>query len=268
MQINNFLLRLVSARIYDEASLAVIQRTCHQIVLPSLPRRIAALPIQHGCTFWNNLADCAFVASYQTSAKAFPTYFPKLAHLIPDVTTLYKPGQVLTTAPSQLALSAARATLRLTHYAPATFEQLSMQTKNTRHLQFCISSAFADRSQMNVLEKISVIDDPRHPRHTALFWSNTGDVHFFRTLPTNQTQATCNELFEIIVARRILQPTTNFSSDAHQQNSQVLLCPSCHVTSVTNAKNSSVPQVDIYGDHAIRCKGPGGLRTEWHDNLV
>ena len=150
----------------------------------------------------------------------------------------------------------------LCNNAPATFEQLSMQTKNTRHLQFCISSALADRSQMNVLEKISEIDDPRHPRHTALFWSNTGDVHFFRTLPTNQTQATCNELFEIIVARRILLPTTNFSSDAHQQNSQVLLCPSCHVTSVTNAKNSSVPLVDIYDDHAIRCKGPGGLRTE------
>jgi len=121
MQINNFLLRLVSARIYDEAALAVIQRTCHQIVLPSPPRRIAALPIQHGCTFWNNLADCAFVVSYQTSAKAFPTYFPKLAHRIPDVTTYYKPGHVLTTAPSKLALSASRATLRLTYYAPAIF---------------------------------------------------------------------------------------------------------------------------------------------------
>ena len=141
MQINIFLLRLVSARIDDEASLAVIQRTCHQIALPSLPRRIAALPIQHGglgYTLWNNLADCAFIASYQTSAKAFPMYFPKLAHLIPDVTTLYKPGHVLTTAPSQLALSAARATQE-------PFEQLSMQV--------CISSAFADRSQLKYLKK-------------------------------------------------------------------------------------------------------------------
>ena len=100
----------------------------------------------------------------------------------------------------------------------------------------------------------------------AAFVSGRGDPHTFNAMPVDALTTIANDDFKTIAKLKLLLPLTIFNEDAPTQ------CPTCHVMSTKKMRGPSpaYPELDVFGDHALRCTmAVGGVRTKhWHDALV
>ena len=259
---------------YDAAVLAVPARICQQLSLPELQAGIAQQPFRKGglgYLTWHKTADPAFLASYVHASLQIPSLFPDLGHMFPDVRTLVKPHGSPTaaappaTAPSSAAFLAARAVTRLTAVAPGVLEAVApIRGQTPRQLQHSISLLVEDAHHLSIVERLTKIDNPTHPRHQSAYLSSSGDAHTMGAIPGEQTTIS-NELFSTIARIKLLLPI-------HPYNGEVLQCPRCHGVSSTSLPETAPPWplVDPYGDHSLSCKHiSGGARTKLrHDQLV
>ena len=250
---------------YDEAILGVVRSLASCATLPTLSRQIAALPLRHGglgYRTWSNSADCAFLASYVRTSFVFPDMFPTLAGHYPCVLSLTDAQSAQSF--STRALQAFMALKRLAGAAPSVYEILRDDgAKPLRHLQHAIASASDDAAHLRVIESIIKIDDVRHPRHLALHNSQCGDASTWGLVPNDPATTFTNKVTEVAIRRRLLLPIiTPLESERRQ-------CPTCLCSSEEVIACGGACQIDVYGDHAIRCKKGSKQRTKfWHDPLV
>ena len=207
---------------YDAAVLAVPARICKQPSLPELQSTIAQQPFRKGglgYQTWQKTADAAFLASYVHASIQVPALFPDLGLLFPDVRTLLcPPDGAPVTAPSNASFFAARAAIRLIAIAPGVLEAAApVRGQTPRQLQHSISLLVEEAHHPSVLERLTKIDNPSHPRHQSAFLSSSGDAHTMGAIPGSQTTIG-NELFTTIVRLKLLLPI-------HPYNGEVLQCP-------------------------------------------
>ncbi len=227
---------------YDAAVLAVPARICQQLSLPELQAGIAQQPFRKGglgYLTWHKTADPAFLASYVHASLQILSMFPDLGHMFPDVRTLVKPygsptgasppatAPPPTTAPSSAAFLAARAATRLIALSPGILEAVApIRGQTPRQLQHSTSLLVEDTHHLSVVERLTKIDNPTHPRHQSAYLSSSGDAHTMGAIPGEQTTIS-NELFTTITRIKLLLPI-------HPYNGEVLQCPRCHGVSSTS----------------------------------
>ena len=116
-----------------------------------------------------------------------------------------------------------------------------------------------------MIHSLQLIDDPKYPWREARYHSACGDSFSFNTLPIDSSTTFENADFETALKRRLLikiYPTNN---------GETLICPRCRVTTDSgNIGSSHVPELDLFGNHAVRCpSASGGPKAHlWHDPLV
>ena len=250
---------------YDEDLLSVVRRLTGLPQLSSLSRQLAALPLRHGglgYRTWSNTADCAFLASYVRTSFIFPTMFPTLATHYPSVLSLTDARSAQ--AASGPALNAFLALTRLAADAPSVYEVLRDDgSKPLRHLQHALSTVHDDAAHIRIVESIIRQDDYRHPRHLALHNSLCGDPTTWGLVPNDPATTFSNRVTEVAIRRRLLLPLQPNTGSERRQ------CLSCLHFSDEVIAHGGASQVDVYGDHAIRChRGLKERTSRWHDPLV
>jgi hypothetical protein len=251
---------------YDDALLLVPQRICHQISLGALPRLLCSLPLSDGglgYRTWGFTSDPAFLASYTHISHNFKSLFPQYASQYPAVQTITSSNPFV---PRQ-AFFAARALARLRTLSPSAAETVTAPPPSMRQLQHALSTSANVAYALRATVFCHTIDAPDHPRHAAVYHSNCGDVHTFATIPTDADTTFTNSDFAVITARRLLLQITQTTSEKRR-------CQNCKASTDEPRKHGhtilSVPEIDPYGDHQIRCATrKGGHRARsWHDPLA
>jgi hypothetical protein len=255
---------------YDEVILQVPTRASGSLVLPDLSKQIAQQPWSlggMGYRTWRKYADGAYLSAYVHSSMMFPTLFPELAHMFPDVRSLRAHAAIgQPTAPSRASYYASRALARLMHKAPGVLEAVEPSSGlHPRQLQHAIALLTDAADDLRILERISRLDNKTHPRNMAAFLSSKGDPHTMATTPFDNFTTLSNDQFRAVTQLKLLLSTTNIEDGPMQ-------CPTCKQKSTTFLKNTlpPVPVVDSYGDHSTSCQeASGSLRTKfWHDPQV
>ena len=256
------------AATYDASLLRVIQGISRCPTLPDVSQRIAHLPPAEGGLGyrpWKALADPAFLAAYTHAAAVFPKLFPHLSDLMPPVPKLLdSPAQLL----SHRASMALRAAVRIKSVCPGAIELLSKyRDGSTRSLQHDVTSLLDQGESISLTEAITRLDNPSHPRHRALYYSNRGDSHSWSAIPCDNATIVPNQEYQTMFRRRLLLPTENREAGIDNW-----MCPMCHVKSDATLPRSEphYPEINTHGDHAVRCqKAMSTYRTKlWHDPLV
>jgi hypothetical protein len=255
---------------YDDVILQVATRASGSLVLPELSKQIAEQPWSlggMGYRTWHKYADGAYLSAYVHNSMMFPTLFPKLAHMFPDVRNLRTRARMdQPIAPSRASFYASRALARLLHKAPGVLEAVEPSSGlHPRQLQHTIALLTDAADDLRILERIHHLDNKTHPRNMAAFLSSKGDPHTMATTPFDSLTTLSNMQFKTVTQLKLLLPTTN-TEDGPMQ------CPTCKQTSKTFLKGTlpPVPTVDSYSDHSTSCKeASGSLRTKlWHDPQV
>ena len=255
---------------YDEVILQVPTRASGSIVLPELSKQIAQQPWSlggMGYRTWRKYADGAYLSAYVHNSMMFPTLFPELAHMFPDVRSLRARSTIAQpTAPSRASYYASRALARLVHKAPGVLEAVEPSSGlHPRQLQHAIALLTDAADDLRILERIGHLDNKTHPRNMAAFLSSKGDPHTMATTPFDNFTTLSNDQFRAVTQLKLLLSTTNIEDGPMQ-------CPTCKQNSTMFLKGTlpPVPVVDSYGDHSTSCKdASGSLRTKyWHDPQV
>jgi hypothetical protein len=259
-----------TARRYDEVVLQVPTRASGSLILPELPKQIAQQPWSlggMGYRTWRKYADAAYLSAYVHNSMMFPTLFPELAHMFPDVRSMRAHATIgQPTAPSRSSFYASRALARLLHKAPGVLEAVEPSSGlHPRQLQHAIALLTDAADDLRILERISHQDNKTHPRNMAAFLSSKGDPHTMATTPVDNFTTLSNEQFRTVTQLKLLLSITNIEDGPMQ-------CPTCKRNSTMFLKGTDppVPIVDSYGDHSTSCKeASGSLRTKlWHDPQV
>ena len=188
--------------------------------------------------------------------------------MTPDPRLLFRgdPVHPPLAAPSTWAGWAARALTRIHSKAPGVLEVLAPASGQTpRSLQHALSLLTDDADSLSLIAALKRVDDAKMPWRQARYYSNCDNSYLPNTVPSDTFTTFENEDFEIAIKRRLLLPIYHFNSG------ETFMCPRCKETSNSGCiRFSSEPNVDLYGNHAVRCpSASGGPRTEfWHDPLV
>jgi hypothetical protein len=135
-----------------------------------------------------------------------------------------------------------------------------------RGIQHALTAHLDREESIRLLDLVSKLDNPTHPRYKALLLSNQGDSHSWTLIPSDRATQVPNREFQTMVQRRLLLPT-----ECRDPGVRSWICPACHCTSDSGIRNTSpaFPNVDILGDHALRCLRSMPSRASlWHDPLV
>ena len=255
---------------YDAAVLQVPTRVAGCLVLPELAKQIAQQPWSlggMGYRTWRKYADGSYLSAYVHNSTMFPTLFPQLAHMFPDVRSLFAlvDGEQRV-APSQASYFASRALARLLKKAPGVLEAVAPTSGlSPRKLQHSIALLTDAADDLHIMELIKGVDNISHPRYMAAFLSSKGDPQTMAATPSDNLTTISNLQLRKIAQLKLLLPTTNFEEGPRQ-------CPTCKRTSAESLKATFplFPTVDVFGDHSTSCQeASGSLRTKlWHDPMV
>ena len=252
---------------YDAALFLIIRAISNSPVLPEITARIASLsPSAGGLGYrtWGSIADPASLASYAHAASVFPTLFPDLKDMVPTVQQLLAP---LSQPLSRRAGMACNALKRIMDRSKGATEILTEHGDGPlRGIQHALTFYLDQDESIRLLDAISRIDNPSHPRNKALFYSNMGDSHSWTQIPCDQATTVPNREFQTMVQRRLLLHT-----ERRDPTVGSWMCPGCHRSNKIPIRNSEppFPEVDPFGDHALRCLRSMPVRTSlWHDPIV
>ena len=262
------------AATYDSAVISVARRIAASPSLSDVSQRICSLPPRQGglgLRTWGSTADNAFLAAYTHASHYFPILFPDrpyLSNMTPDPRSLYYINQIHhhSTALSTWSGWAARALARTHAKAPGVLEALApIPGSTSRSFQHLLSILSDDADSLGVVHSLQIIDDPNYPWRGARYLSACGDSFSFNTLPSDSSTTFENSDFETALKRRLL-------TEIYTKNDgETLVCPRCKVTTESgNIGRSHTPELDLFGNHAVRCpSASGGPKAHlWHDPLV
>ena len=254
---------------YDAAVLDAPRRHARLLALSPLAMDLACLSQGSGglgYRTWAATADAAYLASYTHTAHHFPTLFPLLAPQFPDVLSL--PTDEVAFEISPAAGYARRAFARIEAQEVAiglTRACLERdRDKPLRHLQHSLATIVDDANHLRTTKAIAASDNPRHPRHMATHFSHCGDSTTLSLVPNNPETTFSNADFVTALRRRLL---VQLLQQPVERLGDCLSCPTCGANSSQQYGKTSAPQVDLYGDHALRCPRGSKLRTRWHDSV-
>ena len=254
---------------YDAAVLDAPRRHARLLALSPLAMDLACLSQGNGglgYRTWAATADAAYLASYTHTAHHFPTLFPLLAPQFPDVLSL--PTDEAAFGISPAAGYARRAFARIeaqevaAGLARACLER--DRDKPLRHLQHSLATIVDDANHLRATKAIAASDNPRHPRHMATHHSHYGDPTALSLVPNNPETTFSNADFVTALRRRLLVQLLQQPVERPGDN---LSCPTCGANSSQQYGKTSASQVDLFGDHALRCPRGSKLRTRWHDSI-
>ena len=133
-----------------------------------------------------------------------------------------------------------------------------------RNLQHSLVTIVDDANHLRTTKAIAASDNPRHPRHMATHHSHCGDPTTLSLVPNNPETTFSNADFVTALRRRLL---VQLLQQPVERPGDYLSCPTCGANSNQQYGKTSAPQVDLFGDHAMRCQRGSKLRTRWHDNI-
>ena len=160
---------------YDSKLLSVPLRIARRTAFPEIQRALCGLSLSHGglgYRKWKSTADCAHLASYIHASIHIPAMFSALACCFPPILTLVPRMGPVPAPPSQRAVWAVRAFVRLSASAPLLRERIKNAKGPLRHTQHVLVSTFDEAEAKRVTELITRSDNPELPRHMELFLSN------------------------------------------------------------------------------------------------
>ena len=134
--------------------------------------------------------------------------------------------------------------------------------KPLRHLQHSLATIVDDANHLRTTKAIAASDNPRHPRHMATHHSHCGDPTTLSLVPNNPETTFSNADFVTALRRRLLVQLLQQPVERPGDN---LSCPTCGANSSQQYGKTSASQVDLFGDHALRCPRGSKLRTRWYD---
>ena len=254
---------------YDAAVLDAPRRHARLLALSPLAMDLACLSQGNGglgYRTWAATAGAAYLASYTHTAHHFPTLFPLLAPQFPDVLSLSTDEVAFGISPA--AGYARRAFARIeaqevaAGLARACLER--DRDKPLRHLQHSLATIVDDANHLRTTKAIAASDNPRHPRHMATHHSHCGDPTTLSLVPNNPETTFSNADFVTALRRRLLVQLLQQPVERPGDN---LSCPTCGANSSQQYGKTSASQVDLFGDHALRCPRGSKLRTRWHDSI-
>jgi hypothetical protein len=175
-----------------------------------------------GYRTWRKYADAAYLSAYVHNSMMFPTLFPELAHMFPDVRSMRAHATIgPPAAPSRSSFYASRALARLLHKAPGVLEAVEPSSGlHPRQLQHAIALLTDAADDLRILECISHQDNKTHPRNMAAFLSSKGDPHTMATTPVDNFTTLSNEQFRTVTQLKLLLSITNIEDGPMQ-------CPTC-----------------------------------------
>ena len=136
--------------------------------------------------------------------------------------------------------------------------------KPLRHLQHSLATIVDDANHLRATKAIAASDNPRHPRHMATHHSHCGDPTTLSLVPNNPETTFSNADFVTALRRRLLVQLLQQPVERPGDN---LSCPTCGANSSQQYGKTSASQVDLFGDHALRCPRGSKLRTRWHGSI-
>ena len=167
-----------------------------------------------GYRTWRKYADGAYLSSYVHNSMMFPTLFPELAHMFPDVRSMRALSTIAQpTAPSRASYYASRALARLVHKAPGVLEAVEPSSGlHPRQLQHAIALLTDAADDLCILERIGHLDNKTHPRNMAAFLSSKGDPHTMATTPFDNFTTLSNDQFRAVTQLKLLLSTTSIET--------------------------------------------------------